>query len=526
MKWFQTIAFVAGALALAGCARAQDVAACSALAKTTIPGGHITSAKAVGAGALMEIGGFIPVPLPAPAALCQVQAVLTPTPASTIHAEVWLPLPAAWNHKLLASGNAGFGGTLGAPRLQMRVALGRGYATAGDDLGHTGEGSGGEDASWALNQPEIIKDFGWRANHLTAAFAKTMVGAYYGAAPAHAYFQGCSDGGREALMEAQRFPDDYDGVIAGAPANAWSRLMTAFAWNAAASARSPGAAIPDAKLPAIQAAVLAACDGLDGVKDGLVSDPLRCRFDPKTIACADADGPACLTADQVQTVRLILRGPTDKAGAAVYPGFPAAGAEADPSAWKLWITGKAQQGSFARAYFRDMVYNDPKWDLDRFEAGAAAKAADVSGRELNSDDPDLSAFEARGGKLILYHGWADAAISPYGTVQYYEAVKKRLGPEKASRATRLFMAPGLSHCVGGPGPNTFDMLTALETWVEKGPAPERIIAAKTSNDFAALLGMPPGTISRTRPLCAWPKQAVWTGKGSSDEAANFECRME
>jgi len=489
MRLLQTIAFIAGALALAGCARAQDVTACAALAKTSIPGGHITSAKAVGAGALMEMGGFIPVPLPAPAALCQVQAVLTPTPASTIHAEVWLPLPTAWNHKLLASGNAGYGGTLGAPRLQMRVAVQRGYAAAGDDLGHTGDGSGGEDASWALNQPDVIKDFGWRANHLTAAFAKTMVGAYYGAAPAHA----------------------------------WSRLMTAFAWNAAANLRTP---IPDAKLPAIQAAVLAACDGLDGVKDGLVSDPRRCRFDPKTIACNGADGPACLTADQVQTVRLILRGPTDEAGAAIYPGWPAAGAEADPSTWKLWITGKAQQGSFARAYFRDMVYNDPKWDLSRFEAGAAVKAAEASGRELNSDNPDLSAFEARGGKLILYHGWADAAISPYGTVQYYEAVKKRLGPEKASRATRLFMAPGLSHCVGGPGPNTFDMLTALETWVEKGSAPERVIAAKTSNDFAALLGMPPGTISRTRPLCAWPKQAVWTGKGSSDEAANFECRME
>ena len=507
--------------AMGGIARAES---CEDLAKAAPAGATITAVKAMKAGDPQEIGAFGAPPLPAATAYCRVDATLTPTPSSSIKVEVWLPPQGAWNGKFLASGNGGFGGTLGGPRLTMRVAVRRGYATAGTDLGHTEDGASGEMAAWALHQPEKIADFGHRANHLTAEFAKLMIRRYYGAAPKHAYFQGCSDGGREALMEVQRYPGDYDGVIAGAPANAWSHLMIAFAHDWNASHDASGQIIPDAKLAAIEAAALKECDAGDGLKDGLISDPRQCRFEPSHLLCQGADTADCLTSAQATALKAIYDGPRDAAGKVLFPGFPV-GADPSPIGWPLWITGaKGQQGSFARSFFGDFVYDDAAWKVEGADLGKALAAAKARmGPVIDSDNPDLAAFAARGGKLILYHGWMDAAITPYSTVQYYEAVKRKMGAAQAERFTRLFMVPGMAHCLAGPGPNSFDVLTALETWTEQGKAPEQMVASKYANDLATFLDMPAGKALRTRPLCAYPKQARFSGTGSPDDAANWRC---
>jgi hypothetical protein len=501
-------------------------ATCEDLAKSRLKDAKVTDARAFAAGAPVEINGFGIPALPTAKAFCRVQATLTPVAGSEIRVEVWLPRTEAWNGKLMASGSGGYGGSLGPPRLSMRPALRAGYATAATDLGHAGDGSAGDDASWALGHPERVKDFGYRANHVTAEFAKAMVAAYYGAAPKRAYFNGCSDGGREALMEAQRYPGDFDGIVAGAPAARWTQLMTSMAWTWQSAHARPESRIPDAKLPLIQAAVLAQCDKFDGLADGVIDDPRACHFDPARVQCKAGDGADCLTAAQTEALRRIYSGPRAPGGRKLFPGYPAGG-EATPNAWPLWITGeKAQHPSFARSFFSDLVYGDPTWDLPKLDlVKGLADARQRMGPILDSDNPDLSSFDRRGGKLILFHGWADAAITPYSTIEYFDAVRGRMGAAKVDGFARLFLAPGVSHCFGGPGPNSFDMLAALDAWVDKGQAPDQVIASKFENDYAGLLDLPPGAPVRTRPLCAYPKVAQWTGKGSSDEAANFVCKV-
>jgi feruloyl esterase len=509
-----------GALVLAGNAHAATP--CDDLAKVRIPGATITAVKAMAVGAPQEIEVFGIPPLPTSTAYCRVNATLAPTSSSSIRVEVWLPLEGAWNGKLMATGNGGYGGTLGGPRLAMRPAVQAGYAVAGTDMGHTEDGAGGS-ADWALNQPEKIIDWGHRANHETAVFAKALVAAHYGKGPRRAYFSGCSDGGREALMEAQRYPGDFDGIVAGAPANDWTRLMGSFAWSWKAVHEVPASRISDTLLPVIQKAALAQCDKLDGVADGVIEDPRRCRFDPVVVQCKDGQTKECLTSDQVAGLRKLYQGPRDAKGRAIFPGYPAGG-EATPGAWPLWISGeKAQHPSFARSFFANFVYSDTGWQLAQMNPEKDLKAARVIAPTVASDNPDLSAFKARGGKLILFHGWSDAAITPLATIQYYDAVRAKMGVKSADAFSRLFMVPGMSHCFGGPGTNSFDMLATLDMWVDGGKAPDIVIAAKTDNDYAGLLGMPAETV-RTRPLCAYPKVAQWDGKGSTDKAASFSCR--
>ncbi|MBO9709091.1 MAG: tannase/feruloyl esterase family alpha/beta hydrolase [Caulobacter sp.] len=508
-----------GALALAG--QAHAATACDDLAKTKVPGAEITAVKALEVGALQEIDVFGIPPLPTGTAYCRVNATLKPTPASSILVEVWLPTKEAWNGKFMATGNGGYGGALGGPRLAMRPAIKAGYAVAGTDMGHTENGAGGE-ANWALNQPEKIADWGHRANHETAAFAKAMIAAYYGQAPRRSYFTGCSDGGREALMEAQRYPGDFDGIVAGAPANAWTRLMASFAWSWKAVHERPESRLSDANLAVVQKAVLAQCDKLDGVADGIIEDPRRCRFDPAVVQCKDGQSKDCLTPIQVDGLRKLYQGPRDAKGKPIYPGYPAGG-EAVPNAWPLWISGeKAQHPSFARSFFANFVYSDTGWQLARMNLDRDLKAAQRLAPVVASDNPDLSAFKARGGKLIMYHGWADAAITPLGSIQYYDAVRARMGVKSADEFSRLFMVPGMSHCFGGPGADSFDMLATIDGWVEGGRAPDVVIATKNDNDYAGLLGLPSKAL-RTRPLCAYPKVAQWDGKGSTDEAASYSC---
>lgn len=527
----RTHALLASSLALAACtANVQappsppaqtpvaTVAACADLANVSLPGGRIESAEPLNAGAPVptEPGQ---VPIPAAAAFCRVKLVLTPNPSSSIRAEVWLPERAAWNGKMLGAGNGGFGSNMTVPALTMRGGVAGGYASVGSDLGH--HAANDVDGAWALNQPEKIIDYGYRANHLAAVAAKQIIRAYYEAPLGHAYFHGCSDGGREALMEAQRFPDDYDAIIAGAPAIPWSRLATAFAADHLAVFGDPAGELTPASLKTLQAGSLAACDEADGLKDGLIEDPRTCAFDPRALICQAGATTDCLTAPQAEAARKLYQGVKDADGKPFFPGY-APGAEAVSGAWELWLTtAKAQHGKFATEFFRYFVHNDPAWSLDRFdlhEDYAAAKSG--VGNVLDADNPDLDAFFGRGGKLILYHGWQDAAIPPENTIAYYEAVKARR-PESAA-SMRLFMVPGLSHCLAGPGPNVFDALGTLDGWRRGGPAPEQMIATKFDNDIFGYLGLP-AKAQRTRPICAYPKSARWNGSGPAESADSYSC---
>jgi Tannase and feruloyl esterase len=499
-------------------------ASCEDLAKFPLTDGKITAAVAVAEHAAVPLPLFH-ASLAAPADFCRISVTLTPSSDSEIMAELWLPDPAKWNGKFLGSGNGGFGGTVVGPMLDMRKALAKGYATAGDDLGHEAT-SMIPDGSWVIGHPEKVKDFAYRADHVTAEFAKTVIAAYYGRAPQLSYFKGCSNGGHEALMEAQRYPADYDGIIAGAPANSWTHIMVNFLSNETALFGVPGGQIPHDKLAVIQKAALARCDALDGVKDGIINDPTKCRFDPQELLCKSGDAPECLTQPQVDALRKIYSGPVDpRTKKSLYPGFPA-GSEGLPGNWDTWITNQnAAQSLFGNQFYGAFVLGDAKWDFHTFDFAKDVARTDAEwGPIINSNDPDLSAFAKRGGKLILYQGWADAAIPPAGTIQYYENIQHKMGTEETHRFVRLFMAPGMMHCGGGPGPNDFDSIAALEQWRESNQPPETIIAAHYATNPVAMLTGDTGPPLGTRPLCAYPRVAHWTGTGSTDEAKNYVCR--
>jgi len=421
----------------------------------------------------------------------------------------------------------------------------RGHATAATDDGHTGPDR--PDASWARGHPEKIIDFGYRAVHQTAVQSKAILNAFYGKNPTRGYFDGCSDGGREALMEAQRFPKDFDGIIVGAPANYWIHLFAGFIWNEKALMHDPASWIAPNKLPAIQRAALAACDSLDGVKDGLVEDPRRCHFDPPTIQCQGSDAHDCLTAAQVDALKKIYSGPKNpRTGEMIFPGY-VPGDEVALWNWPFWIAGltspkEAAQAQFGNALFGDMVFENPKWAFRTLDFDKDVALADQKiGPLLNSNDPNLKPFKANGGKLLQYHGWSDGAIAPLNSINYYEQVVAELsgsGTQKDSLSVlgdfyRLFMAPGVGHCGGGSGPDSFgdlalssraqlhdpdhDVLNALEQWVENGKAPEKIIATKYVG------GDPKKGIAMTWPLCPYPQMAQYKGSGDSNDAANFAC---
>lgn len=452
---------------------------------------------------------------------CRVAATTKPA----VRFEVWLPL-ANWNGKFQGVGNGANAGSIvyGA----MATALRRGYATASTDTGHAT--SNARDGAWAMGHPGLVVDFAYRAVHVTADHAKKIVEALYRQGPSHSYFMSCSTGGRQALMEAQRFPDDYDGIIAGAPAANWTRFQTGgHLWVALALNKDPESYIPASKLPAIEKAVNAACDTIDGIADGVLDDPRACRFDPQALACAAGqDSASCLTSKQVKAVRDIWSGARNSSGAQVYPGY-SRGAES-AGGWAAYMagTGPLTGNHWEQAVnvLKYLVFENPKWDFRTFDYDRDVRfAADKLGRDFDAFDPDLTRFQARGGKLILYHGWNDPSISPLNTINYYDQVvaflqktENSLSREQAeARATqfvRLFMVPGMLHCSGGPGPSAFDMLSALETWVEQRRAPDRVLASHVVD----------GVVDRTRPLCVYPNVAVHTGRGSTDEAANFVCR--
>ena len=491
---------VSCALVIVSSARAAD---CESLADRRAASGIAVKAQHLAAGEKIAAGRLS---WAAPRAFCRVQARLTPAAGSTIRVEVWLPDTAAWNGKLLGAGSGGYGGTVVIPFFAMLPALKRGYAAAGTDMGHDTPFATAITARWAYHHPQKVVDWAYRANHLTTLFAKEMIRAYYASAPRRSYFQGCSDGGREALMEALRYPADYDGIIAGAPSAPWTRTMTDFIWNYQALSGVPGAQLTDSDLRLIHSAVLARCDVLDGVKDGIVSDPPACRFDPAVLLCKPGQRQGCLNDAQVRGVRRIYQG-ARVAGVQISSGF-APGSELN---WDPWIIGpKAWQAQFGAEFFRWMVYKSPNWTPTDFDVGRDfANAEQRMGRILNSNSPDLRPFVRRGGKLLLFQGWADAAIPPGNMITYYDALTKELAA--SADQVRLFMVPGMSHCGwGAPGPDVvFDVVDPLDRWVQHGVPPERLTA--------------PAEAHMTQPLCAWPKRARWTGSGSSGDAATFVC---
>ncbi len=504
-------------------------ATCEGLATAKLANTRINAAQTVAAGAFPAPpggqAGQAPIDFKSLPAFCRVQGVIEPTADSHIEFEVWLPVE-GWNGKYRGVGNGGFAGAIDYGGLANSLAYG--YAASATDTGHKG---GVTDAGWALGHPEKVADFGYRAIHETAEKAKELVKAYYTNAPRRSYFSSCSNGGREALMEAQRYPADYDGILAGAPANYWTHLLTQAVADLQAL-NEPGAYIPAAKIPAIQAATLAACDARDGVKDGVIDDPSRCRFDPGVLLCKDADSDACLTAPQVTALKKLYAGARDAAGKQIFPGR-VVGGEAGPNAWTDWITGREPNRSlmfaFGTQFFGNMVYENASWDFHTFQADRAAKVADDKlASTLNATDADLKRFRDHGGRLIIYHGWSDAAISPLNSIDYFEAVEKKMSAKTADGFVRLYMAPGMTHCGGGPGPDNFgqfgldasdaqhNISKALERWVEDGAAPEAIVATKYK-------AAPGSEVVRTRPLCPYPQVAQYKGSGSTDDAANFAC---
>jgi feruloyl esterase len=470
---------------------------------------------------------------------CDVRGVARPSSDSEIKFAVWLPAD-GWNGKYRQEGNGGWAGAI--PLQSMIEPLRRGYAVAATDDGH--EGSFAPNASWAIGHPEKLVDFGYRAVHETREQANAIVRAFYGRDAVRAYFMGCSDGGREALMEAQRYADDFDGIIAGAPANNWSRLMTQAIWNEQALLNNPASSIPPAKQVVIQKAALAACDALDGVKDGLIENPRICRFDPGVLTCKGADGADCLTAPQVEAVRKLYAGPKNpRTGEQIFPGYPA-GTEAIAGGWALWIAPATPSNGiifmFGNSYYGQATFENPTWDFRTLNFDSDVAFGDAKlGAVLNSTNPDMRSFRARGGKLIQYHGWGDPAIAPASSIEYYENVRSFLarfpdGRGESSRPVedfyRLFMVPGMAHCGGGAGPNSFgngpvapgagperDVFAALERWVETGVAPDRLIGSGTVSDDA--------TRPMTRPLCPYPQVATYNGSGDANDASSFACTV-
>ena len=480
-------------------------ASCDSLTTLALPHARVTSA------AVVAPGSFTPPASPraiSPTAasqykslpeFCRVSATLAPSSDSDIKIEVWLPT-AGWNQKFQAVGNGGWAGVISYSALAEAVKAG--YASVSTDTGHSSEGG-----SFVLGHPEKLIDFSWRSEHEMTVKAKTIIEAFYGMPPRRSYWNGCSTGGRQALKEAQMFPDDFDGIIAGAPANRTPLGL----WIAAAALKDKGASIPASKYPVIHKAVIEACDARDGLKDGLIEDPSQCPFDPHALLCRDGDGAACLTAPQVAAARQYYSpGRNPRTGEELFPAF----ARGSELGWGVMGSGPDPYGNILDQY-KYVVFKDPNWDWRTFNFDSDYKRSLApENTQMNATDPNLKRFFAHDGKLLMYHGWNDPNVSPFNTIKYYQSVVDKMGgPARTSNNVRLFMAPGMGHCAGGEGPSSFDKIGTLEQWVEQGKAPDQIVASHSRD----------GKVDRTRPLCPFPQVAKYRGTGSMDEATNFTC---
>jgi feruloyl esterase len=378
---------------------------------------------------------------------------------------------------------------------------------ASTDTGHTGG-----NPEFMTGHPERVTDFAYRAIHELTVAAKSLSGTYYGGAPRLAYFNGCSTGGRQALTAAQRYPADFDGIIAGAAANNTVRMTTMQLFSGLATQLDAASAISTPKQNALHNAVLAACDANDGVKDGVLENPLACTFDPRQAACSANDADSCLTEAQITAARKIYSGPVNpRTKASIFPGL----ARGSETGWNM-LSG-ADPFGYAQGIWRFALTDDPAWDYKLLEfdrmVAEADKKAEATG--LQAVNTNLKPFFERGGKLLMYHGWSDPGISPFNSVNYYTSVLQttRSNP-KAEESIRLFMMPGVGHCAGGPGPDTWDKVAVLDAWRAAGKAPTQVVASHLTD----------GKVDRTRPLCAYPKVAAYKGSGDTNDAANFVCK--
>ena len=505
----RVLALAIAAIAFAVASAAQPARTCDSLKSLTLADAAITAAESVPAGPFQNPdapparagrGGPAAPPLVLPAH-CRIALLLTPSADSHIETEVWLP-DADWNGKYQEVGNGGFNGTI--VYQAMAAALREGYATASTDGGHKG-GSG----SFALGHPEKMVDFAYRAIHETALKAKTLITAYYGRGPRLSYWNGCSTGGRQGLKEAQRFPDDFDGIAAGAPANYETHLHAWTVYVGMVPIKDGKNVLPASILPVINKAALAACDAIDGVRDGLINDPRKCKFYPASLLCQGSNSQNCLTADQVEAVKKLYTPLKTKSGELIFPSFEP-GSELG---WTL-LAGADTPNALGLDTFRYLTYADPNWDWHTFDPDRDTAAADKKDDGvIDALDPDLSKFKTRGGKLLMYHGWNDQAIAPENSINYYSSVLKKMGSKQESWY-RLFMVPGMQHCGGGPGPNQINWMGALERWREGGAPPEQITAAHVTG----------ANVDMTRPLCPYPQVATYKGVGSTNDAASFACK--
>jgi len=432
---------------------------------------------------------------------CRVVAVLRPSPDSQINMELWLPPANHWNGKFQMTGNGGWGGSIQGLESAMPEALRAGYATAGTDTGHRG---GGE---FALGHPERVVDFAYRAVHEVAIQSKTLLKAFYDQSARYSYFNSCSGGGRQALMEAQRYPEDFDAIIAGAPANPQISLHAGNVARSVDILRDPEGFVPREKIVNVLApAIMRACDAVDGVKDNLISNPMACKFDPSVMQCKSGDRPNCLTPRQVATVKRNYAAARTSKGELVFPGT-SYGTGGAPSA----MTGGSAPSDLPLDTFRYLGHQDRNWDWRKFDLDVDLALARKNAGFIDAG-ADLTAFKARGGRLLMYHGWADPLIEPEGSVVYYESVLAATGPGQ-DNWIRLFMVPGMGHCTGGNGPTNADWIGAMEKWREAGAAPDSILAS------GSLSGRPVA-----RPLCRYPQLATYKGKGDVYRAESFVCK--
>jgi tannase/feruloyl esterase len=487
---------------------------------------------------------------PAIAAFCDITGFVTTTSPgpNNVNFELALPKPPAYNGRFLFLGNGGFAGSIQEPPVQ---GVQFGFATVATDTGHQSalpDGFKSLDGSWGLGNLAKQTDFAFRGVHVTAITAQSLTNSFYGTTVLHRYFDGCSTGGRQAMVEAQKFPTDFDGILAGDPAIGDS--IAGFNWNDQALFKTVHSWIPPEKMALLNAAVVESCDTADGVDDGLIQDPRKCSFNPASLKCPTSDpspdaDPLCLSADQVAAVKAIYNGPITSKGVHLYPGFTKSDPGGDDG-WPLWITGVntptipppidgepwgAPPGSLAVAplqfsfqdqFMKYFVFNSATFDSLSFDINNATDLSTldtvVTRDGANGLNANLKPFKMVGGKLLMYHGWSDPAVTPKETVKYYNQVIAKFGGDlhKVRKFARLFMVPGMHHCGGGPGPNVFDAVTPLVIWVETGAAPDSIIAAHFFNNDTSTF------IDRTMPLCAWPETAHFLG-GNKFEASSWKC---
>lgn len=490
---------LAGAALSFVAAKADTNATCAGLKGLKLDNATITAAEHVAPGWRPPKSLFTQRDTSVKTSFCRVALTIE----KEIKVEVWMP--DIWNQRFEAVGNGGLTGAINYPG--MAGAVMAGFASASTDTGHENTKTF-FDTDWVAGHPDRVENFAHRGHHLMAVNAKKIVAAYYGAPAKKNYYTGCSSGGWQGLTEVQRYPEDYDGVVVGAPAKSFVQLQSNVFYTSYVKRMTPGGDMSPEKQKMIVKAMVAKCDETDGLKDGIITDPRLCKFDFNSLLCKAGDGPDCLTKPQIARAKMLYGERKTKKGLPLYPGQPIGVQPSsiftemspDPMADTMMILALKQKPSWTPATF------DPDRDIPPMDKELGAL--------LNSDNPDLSAFKARGGKLLMYHGWADPGLPPFVSLDYFHAVQKKV--PGADDFVRLFMIPTMGHCGGGDGPNGFDSNSAIVNWVEKNEAPERLIGTHTNPD---------GSIGMTRPLCAEPKVAIYKGTGSPDEADSFICKL-